>query len=267
MKAVITGAASGIGRAVALQLGRDGRAQGRGGAHGPSQLLLVDVNAAKLADVAAELRSLGAQAETFVGDLSEPAVPARVIEAAGKAFGGLDALISNAGIIHRASLLELRVEDYERAFAINTRATWLLAKAAHPLLAASKGCIVATASISAHEPTPPLGAYSASKAALVMLVRQMACEWGPDGIRCNTVSPGSTHTGMTDVRYSDPVQREAAAQRNPLRKVGVPENQAAAIAFLAGPEAAYISGADLVVDGGLHTMLMTASAMGDPWRR
>jgi NAD(P)-dependent dehydrogenase (short-subunit alcohol dehydrogenase family) len=175
--------------------------------------------------------------------------------------------VSNAGIIGRSSLLDLSLADYERSFAINTRATWLLAKAAHPLLAASKGSIVATASISAHEPTPPLGAYSASKAALIMLVRQMAVEWGPDGIRCNTVSPGSTHTAMTDARYSDPVQRAAAAQRNPLRTVGLPENQAAAIAFLLSPDAAYITGIDLLVDGGLSTMLMPASGFGDPWRR
>ena len=88
-------------------------------------------------------------------------------------------MVSNAGVIQRASLLELEVADYDRSFAINTRATWLLARAAHPLLAASKGCIVATASISGHEPTPPLGAYSASKAGLLMLVRHMAVEWGP----------------------------------------------------------------------------------------
>jgi NAD(P)-dependent dehydrogenase (short-subunit alcohol dehydrogenase family) len=263
MRAVITGAASGIGRAAALRLAREAAAR----EGGPAHLMLVDVQQEKLEQVAAELRAAGTLVVTYTGDLTAPTVPDKIIAAAGRQLGGLDALISNAGIIKRASLLELTLEDYERSFAINTRATWLLGKAAHPLLAASRGCIVATASISAHEPTPPLGAYSASKAALVMLVRQMACEWGPDGIRCNTVSPGSTHTPMTDARYSDPVQRAAARQRNPLRMVGSPENQAAAIAFLASPEAAYITGADLLVDGGLQTMLMTASALGDPWRK
>jgi glucose 1-dehydrogenase len=100
-----------------------------------------------------------------------------------------------------------------------------------------------------------------------MLVRQMAVEWGPDGIRCNTVSPGSTHTAMTDARYSDPVQRDAAAQRSPLRLVGLPENQAAAISFLLSADAAYITGVDLLVDGGLSAMLMPASGFGDPWRK
>src|SRR5258708_3516219 len=215
----------------------------------PAQLLLVDIASAGLAAVAASLRAGGSQVETEVADLGETDAAPRILERAVQAFGGLDALISNAGIIQRASLLDLETQDYDRSFAINVRATWLLGKAAHPHLARSRGCLVATASVSAHEPTPPLGAYSASKAALVMLVRQMACEWGPDGIRCNTVSPGSTHTGMTDARYSNPVLRASAVERNPLRMIGSPEHQAAAIAFLAGPKAPYITGADLVVDG------------------
>lgn len=263
MKAIITGAASGIGRAVAIQLSRQAAArEGR-----PAQVLLVDLNKEKLDEVAALLRAEGTQAEVFAGDLTDTRIPAQVVATAEKAFGGLDVLISNAGIIGRASLLELSLEDYERAFQINTRTTWLLGRAAHPLLAAAKGCIVATASMSAFQPTSPLGAYSASKAALVMLIKQMALEWGPDGIRCNTVSPGSTHTGMTDQRYSDPAQREVAAQRNPLHMVGSPEHQAAAICFLASPEAAYITGTDLLVDGGMSTMLMKAAGAGDPWKK
>jgi len=263
MRAIVTGAASGIGRAVAQRLCSDAQQRGES----PAQLLLVDINQENLEAVAQELREQGAQAELYVGDLTDESVPAKVVAAAQSAFGGLDALISNAGIISRAFLLDLSVDDYQRSFDINTRATWLLGKAAHPLLAQSKGCIVATASVSGHHPTPPLGAYSASKAALIMLIQQMAIEWGPDGIRCNTVSPGSTHTAMTDTRYSDPEQRAAAAQRNPLHTVGSPENQAAAIAFLASSDASYITGTDMLVDGGLHVMTMPASGMGDPWNR
>jgi NAD(P)-dependent dehydrogenase (short-subunit alcohol dehydrogenase family) len=262
VRALITGAASGIGRAVAGQMVSDAA---RGG--GVAKLMLVDVAADKLETAARELRADGGQIEVAVGDLADAGVPQRVVDAAARAFGGLDALISNAGIIQRGTLLELGVEDYDRCFAVNTRATWLLAKAAYRLLKQSRGCIVATASISAHHPTPPLGAYSASKIALQMLVRQLAVDFGPDGIRCNTVSPGSTHTAMTDARYSDPVQRAAAAQRNPLHMVGSPENQAAVICFLASPAAAYITGTDVLVDGGLSTMLMPASSFGDPWKK
>ncbi|GLU37308.1 SDR family oxidoreductase [Pseudomonas sp. NBRC 100443] len=263
MKAIVTGAASGIGRATALRLAKDARSRG----DADVQLLLADISAPGLEALAQVMREDGVQVETFVGDLSDTNVPTQIVSAAVAAFGGLDVLVSNAGIIQRNSLLELSTDEFDRELAINTRATWLLGKAAHPWLAKSRGALIATASVSAGQPTPPLGAYSASKAALVMLVRQMSVEWGPDGIRCNSVSPGSTHTGMTDNRYSDPQQRDAAAKRNPLQMVGSPDNQAAVIAFLAGSDAAYITGENIVVDGGLQNMLMMASAMGDPWRR
>lgn len=262
MRAIITGAAGGIGLATAKQLHEDSKTRGEA-----SQLLLVDINQQGLDALAETLRGDGAEVETFVGDLSDVAVPQQIIDAANAAFGGLDVLISNAGIINRASLLEMEAEQFDRSMAINTRATWLLGKAAHPLLKASGGCIVATGSISGENPSPPLAAYSASKAALIMLVRQMSIEWGPDGIRCNCVSPGSTHTAMTDARYSDPELRQQAQDRNPSRMVGLPEHQAAAIAFMASPAAAYINGVNLVVDGAMQNNLMVASALGDPWKR
>ena len=262
MKAIITGAASGIGLATAKRIHQDAKSRGEA-----SQLMLVDIAEEPLQRLADELRGDGAEAHAFVGDLADTSVPEKIVEATRLAFGGLDALISNAGVISRASLLELTLEDYERSFAINTRAGWLMAKAAYPLLKESRGCIVATGSISAEHPSPPLAAYSASKAALVMLVRQLSIEWGPVGIRCNCVSPGSTHTAMTDARYSNPKLFAEAEERNPIRMVGQPEHQAAAIAFLAGPDAAYINGANLVVDGGVHNNLMIASALGDPWKR
>jgi NAD(P)-dependent dehydrogenase (short-subunit alcohol dehydrogenase family) len=262
MRAIVTGAAGGIGAATCRLLNEQAKA---GGAQ--AQLMLADLNGDALDILAAELAKEGAQTAVFTGDLSDPTVPGQLVEAAVAAFGGLDVLISNAGIINRATLLELEIEDFDRSFAINTRATWLLGKAAHPHLAITGGCLVATASISAENPSPPLAAYSASKAALVMLVRQMSIEWGPDGIRCNCVSPGSTHTAMTDARYSNPELRAEAERRNPSRMVGLPEHQAAAIAFLASPGAAYINGANLLVDGGMQNNLMVASALGDPWKR
>ncbi|MFA7555600.1 MAG: SDR family oxidoreductase [Spongiibacteraceae bacterium] len=262
MRAIITGAAGGIGLAVAKQLHRDSQARGEA-----TQLLLVDINQDGLDALASDLRADGAQIETFVGDLSDVNVPQQIVDAVKAAFGGLDTLISNAGIINRATLLEMEVDQFDRSMAINTRATWLLGKAAHPLLKESGGNIVATGSISGENPSPPLAAYSASKAALIMLVRQMSIEWGPDGIRCNCVSPGSTHTAMTDARYSDPELRQQAQDRNPSRMVGLPEHQAAAIAFMASPGAAYINGVNLVVDGAMQNNLMVASALGDPWKR
>jgi NAD(P)-dependent dehydrogenase (short-subunit alcohol dehydrogenase family) len=172
-------------------------------------------------------------------------------------FASLDVLVSNAGIAPGGMLDALDPAVYELTFAVNTRATWLLGKALHPMLKANGGgAIVATASIAAEEPSAPVGAYSASKAALVMLVRQMAYEWGPDGIRCNCVSPGMTHTGLTDGTYSDPAKKAERAAHVPLRRIADPEDVASVIAFLAGPDAAYVTGVNLVVDGGVQTSLL-----------
>ncbi len=259
MRALITGSASGIGLAVAHKLNVDTKARtGRG-----AQLALVDITAQKLNDAAEALRAAGAEAEPIVADMTDPDAPASVVAKAVARFGGLDVLVSNAGAIAPATLLELTLEQYERTFQLNTRATWLLGKAAHPHLKASRGCIVATASVAAHHPIPTLGVYSPSKAALLMLARQMAADWGPDGIRVNTVSPGSTLTGISgaDPNSFDPKLTEpgGAPDRNPLGFFSRADDQAAAIAFLASPEARFISGADLQVDGGVQTQLMVKS--------
>jgi NAD(P)-dependent dehydrogenase (short-subunit alcohol dehydrogenase family) len=248
MRAVITGAASGIGRAAAFRLAATAQAQAR-----ECKLLLVDRESASLGAVADELG-----ATPLVVDLTRADAGEIVAAAAREQLDGLDALISNAGIAPAGALVELSLEDWERTFAVNVRATWLLARACHPLLRAARGALVATASIAAREPSPPIGAYSPSKAALVMLVRQLAFEWGPDGIRANTVSPGTTHTGLTDATYSDPARRAERASHIPLRRVAAPDEIAAVICFLAGPDASYVSGADVLVDGGFGTSLLPA---------
>jgi glucose 1-dehydrogenase len=246
MRAVVTGAASGIGREVAARLVADAAARGE-----QARLLLVDREPDALGRVAAELG-----AALLVVDLARPDAGETVAEAAREHLGELDALISNAGIAPAGALVELSLDDWERTFAVNVRATWLVARACYPLLRAARGALVATASIAAREPSPPIGAYSPSKAALVMLVRQLAYEWGPDGIRANTVSPGTTHTGLTDATYSDPARRAERASHIPLRRVAGPEEIAAVICFLAGPDASYVSGSDVLVDGGFGTSLL-----------
>lgn len=260
MKMIITGAGSGIGRSVA-RLAAQSVGEG-------AELFLVDRDREGLDATAHEVEALDGRAIPFVADLSCPEACADSIRAAEAALGGLDTVVSNAGIVRSGPLKDLDVETFDLLFNINTRPTWLLGKAAYPLLKASGGSIVATASIAGEHATPPLATYSASKAALIMLVKQMALEWGPDGIRCNCVSPGPTYTGITQGAFNDagdPAQllnrqrREAAV---PLRKLGHPDEVAEAILFLASPKASQITGINLTVDGGLTAALMPNTGSG-----
>ncbi|MBM7365381.1 SDR family NAD(P)-dependent oxidoreductase [Gordonia hydrophobica] len=255
---IVTGAASGIGRSIAEIAAADG-----------SDLLLVDVDAVGLNEVVAELQGRDGRVGSVVADLTDPDEPGRVVREAERVLGGLDALMSNAGAAAFATMKDLDVATFDRMVALNVRATWLLAQAAHPLLSASQGSIVATASICGHHPAPPQGAYSVAKAGLLMLVRQLALEWGPDGIRVNSVSPGPTITGATAGVFndmSDPRQRAIREKREanlPLRRIGQPDDVARAAIFLAGDAASQITGQDLLVDGGMSTVLMLAAGVAE----
>jgi glucose 1-dehydrogenase len=247
MRVLVTGAASGIGRATCVRLAGDARASGR-----VARVAAVDIGPpGQLDTLVADLRELGAETLPLHGDMGTSDAPDRVVGEAVARFGGLDGLVSNAGINRAGPLVEYTVEDWDRLFAVNARATWLLARAAHPALRASGGAIVAVASMSGSHAHAGLGAYGPSKAAVIMLVRVLAQELGLDGIRVNAVSPGMTRTGMTARVYADP---RVAAERDaivPLGRVATPEDMAAAIAFLLSPDARYVNGHDLVVDGGL----------------
>lgn len=254
MRTVITGSGSGIGLAIARRLA----------AEPDARIVLVDRNAARGERHCADLGTDGAQVSTLKGEMTAPDMGAKVIAAAIKLMGGIDSLVHAAGSIgNRAPLAQLMLEDYEAGFAINTRPLFLLAQAAYPALKESSGAIVAISSTGATSPVPDLGAYSPSKAALSMLAQQLALEWGPDGIRVNTVSPGPTATPMA-AAYDDPAIRERRASTIPLRRISEPEDIAAAVAFLLGPGGRGITGTDILVDGGigLTTMELSGAALG-----
>lgn len=259
MRAIVTGAARGIGRAIAERIARDARQAGA-----PLKLILVDQHGGEVEDVAASLRTGGAEVHGLAGDMVDPQLPAAIAQAAA-GWGGLDALASNAGYSQPGDLAVYALQDWDRMFAVNVRSHWLLAKACFPLLRQAQGKVVFTTSISATNPTTPLGAYSPCKAALLMLMRQLSVEWAPQGIRVNAVSPGMTLTPGTSVVYQDPQVRQQREARIPARRIGRPEDMAGAVAYLLGPDADYVHGVELLVDGGLDKTVMVNPVM-DGWR-
>lgn len=250
MRIVVTGSSGGIGQAVAQNLAAAGH-----------HLLIVDRDGARGTAMA---EALGPRTAAAAAELTDPEFGRSVVAAARLALGGVDAIVSAAGTIAPEGRMEdLPLDRWQASFAINTVPLFLLAQAAFEDLRANRGAIVAIASTSASHPVPGLGGYSASKAALVMLVRQLALEWGPHGIRANAISPGPTATAMAPA-YADPAIRARRAQTLPLRRISEAEDIAAAAAFLLGPGGAAMTGIDLVIDGGmaLTTMQLSGANLG-----
>lgn len=259
LRALVTGATGGIGRATCFALLESARGRGlrlsvaaAGSRPGPA-----------LDSLVAELASRGAEAHAVHGDLTDASACKRIAEEAVQQCDGLDVLVSNAGIARGAPLATLGVADWDRVFAVDARATWLLARSAHAALAQRRGTIVAVASVSAHYPFPGLGAYSPAKAALVMLCRQLAQEWAPDGIRVNSVSPGLIRTPLTEPIYRDAELLRRRQEAIPLGRIGTAEDVARAIVHLASPEASYMTGIDVRLDGGLGDRVL-ATIPGKP---
>jgi NAD(P)-dependent dehydrogenase (short-subunit alcohol dehydrogenase family) len=241
---LITGAATGVGAATARRLA----------APGVSLLLHTRKNEAGLAAVAVEVRAKGAAAEIILGDLADPATPAALVAGAMAQFGRLDALIANAGFADRTAAMDLTDEAFARSTEPMMAGFLRLARAAAPhLRAGTEPRIVAVSSFVAHAYRPgfPLfPASAAAKAGLEALVKALAIELAP-AITVNAVAPGfvrkdaGAHVALSLAAMQD------RAQWVPLGRIAEPADIAAAIAFLAGPDAAYITGQVLHVDGGL----------------
>jgi glucose 1-dehydrogenase len=253
MKALVVGASRGIGAAIALRLTQDGLARS-----GTAQIAITArATSGALTDIAAQITALGGQPHVITGDMGDPAVPARIAAEAAAVCGGLDLVVANAGITSPGPLASLPLESWERLFAVNTRGPWLLAQSVYEALRSSKGSFVAVASMSGMFPHPWMGAYSSTKAALIMLCQQLAQEWGPDGVRVNAVCPGMIRTPMTEPIYADPAVAARRDEIVPLRRVGQPDDIARVVSFLGSEDARYVTGEAIRTDGGFSSSILS----------
>lgn len=252
MRALITGASPGIGGATCRKLTEAALARGQRPCIAACEVGETDAALALIE----ELRGKGADARLFTGDLADPDVPARLVGEAVAAFGGLDAVVSNAGITSPAPLADLTVEAWDKVMNINLRGGWLLAKAAYPHLKESRGGMVLIASMSGMKPHRGMGAYSPSKAGTIILGETLAQEWAKDGIRVNIVSPGMIRTPLTETTYRDNAIASARTALVPTGRIGRPEDIANAIAFFLSPEADYITGQNMCVDGAFSSAIL-----------
>jgi glucose 1-dehydrogenase len=207
--------------------------------------------------VVRSIQSMGGTAIALAGDLGDPDVPTQLVDAAVAEFGGLDALVANAGVAQPGAVCDVSVQDWDHMFSVNLRGAWLLAKASYPHLKLSRGSACFTSSMSGQIPHAGSGAYSPTKAALTMLAQTLALEWAPDGIRANVVSPGMTHTQMTEKMYADPEIKKAREGIIPLSRIGDPADIANVIEFLVSPLASYVTGQDICVDGGFSKSILS----------
>src|SRR5215207_1280823 len=204
MKVLVSGGSRGIGAAVCLRIAEAALSRGER----PKIAVCGRESSDPQEEVASSVRAMGGDAIALSGDLSNIDVAARLVDAAVSEFGGLDALVSNAGVASPGKICDLSVPEWDRMFEVNLRGGWLLAKSCYPHLKKSRGAACFTSSMSGQLPHAGSGAYSPTKAALTMLAQTLALEWAADGIRVNVVSPGMTHTRMTEKMYADPQSRK-----------------------------------------------------------
>jgi NAD(P)-dependent dehydrogenase (short-subunit alcohol dehydrogenase family) len=239
--ALVTGGARGIGLACAQELSAAGAA-----------VVIVDRLAQEAQAAARSIAAGESRAVAIVADLAQiPEIP-RTVAAAADAYGRIDVLVNNAGILNQTATEALTEEQWDRLMSINLKAVFFVTQAVLPqMIRQQSGAIVSISSLAARVGGIAAGIdYSTSKAGVIGLTRTLARQYGPKGIRVNAVAPGVIDTEMTRP-WPQEVRRDFIA-RTPLRRLGTAEDVARAVVFLAGPESAFITGATIDVNGGLY---------------
>lgn len=239
--ALVTGAGKNIGRAIALSLARDGATVVVNGRS----------DAAAIEAVAQEIRAMGGQAQAALADVSDPEAVAGMMEGIRGSLGGLDILVSNAGLRRQTPFLEMSLEEWREILSVALDGAFILSRAAVPLMIArGGGSIIGLSGISTHVGTPNRAHVSASKAGLEGLMRALAIELAPHGIRANCVAPGAVDTTRGASAGAMPTSL-GRGEGIPLRRKASVEEIAAVVRMLAGPEGGYVTGQTIHVNGGV----------------
>lgn len=245
---LVTGAATGIGEAIAERLVTDG-----------ATVCLADIDGESLATVADRI---GGHAWTV--DVTHSTEVQRFVQEAAERCGRIDAMINNAGIAVGGTVADTPEEDWQRVLATDLTGVWLGMKYALPYLLRTKGCIVNLSSVQALVGFPGWAAYAATKGAIIALTQQAAVEYGPEGVRVNCLAPGTIMTPMNERIFAHASDPDALIEdwnsSHALGRFGQPQEVAAAAAFLIGDDASFVTGTCLRVDGGLTILGPTGRA-------
>ncbi len=235
--AIVTGAADGMGEAEVKLFAAEG-----------ASVLAVDINAEKLE---ADCGGLGDKVKTLAADITGEGAAERIVGAAVGAFGGLDILANNAGVVDYETADIMRADNWRRTMDVNLNAMFFLCQRAIPeMRKRGGGRIINVASINAVVTAPGLAAYAASKHGVAGLTKTLAVELGPDNITANYINPGAILTGMTRPLMDDPDTKALFESFSVLPQMGMPEDIAKGALFLASDDAAFITGHGLTIDGG-----------------
>lgn len=249
--AIITGAAHGIGRATAYRLAKEG-----------ATVVVADIQDDLGAEVVNGIEAAGGKAHFIHTDVGVHADVRQMVERAVDLTGRLDILVNNAYWTKPGTVVDLEEADWDRAMSIMLKAIYLAAKYAFPVMEkGGGGAIVNMASVHGSAAWPAFTVYEAAKAGVINLTRQMAVDGGPLGIRVNAVSPGMIHTHP---HYASPDREKWTKQIYPLGRGGQPEEIAAIINFLVSDEASFVTGHNLVADGGLSIQLQDSRNLAPP---
>jgi 3-oxoacyl-[acyl-carrier protein] reductase len=237
--AIVTGASRGIGRGIAKRLAKDGR-----------HVVAVARNAEQLQSLEAEIIAAGGSCEHRTCDIADGLAVQRMVEEVSEKHGRLDILVNNAGITKDGLIMRMSDADFDEVINVNLRSVFIACRAAsRPMLRGKFGRVVNIGSVSGVEGNKGQANYASAKAGVIGLTKSIAKELGAKGITANVVAPGFVETDMT--AFLGPDDKKKVAEHITVGRLGIPEDIAAAVAYLTADDAGYITGQVLVVDGGL----------------